>query len=424
MIAGVYVATRLRLIETNDYQGAQGEVEMTEEIARETLDELAETDIEEAKEGRPTDNEIEEAYSSVSFRVIYQSNNYFLPQIRDLINNREVLNLRPEYQRRLRWTNKQKSLLIESLLLNIPIPPVFLYESDLARYEVMDGQQRLNAIHEYLQSSFALTGLEKLTYLDGRRYNELPPKLRRGLERASISAIVLLQETRSDEKDPYLVRRLVFERLNTGGRPLNAQEIRNSIFRGDFNDMIVELARNNTFCRIFNIPQYTETDQNEYYENPERQRNALYRSMADCQIVLRFFALLDDEHIRGSMHSILDRCMERNRNPTKEAIEEYRRTFMKVIEACDKIFDGETFLLPRDEKGTRRVSIALYDANMVALYRRISRLQEFVAKRDQIRVKLNEILGNKLELLTGKANTAQSIKDRIAEIGRVLDSLS
>jgi hypothetical protein len=188
--------------------------------------------------------------------------------------------------------------------------------------------------------------------------------------------------------------------------------------------MIVELARNNTFCRIFNIPQYTETDQNEYYENPERQRNALYRSMADCQIVLRFFALLDDEHIRGSMHSILDRCMERNRNPTKEAIEEYRRTFVKVIEACNKIFHGETFLLPPDEKGTRRVSIALYDANMVALYRRISRLQEFVSKRDQIRVKLNEVLDKELELLTGKANTAQSIKDRIAEIGRVLDGLS
>ena len=61
-----------------------------------------------------------------SFRVVYQTNNFFLPQIRDMIEKQEAINLRPEYQRRLRWTNTQKSKLVESLLLNIPVPPVFL----------------------------------------------------------------------------------------------------------------------------------------------------------------------------------------------------------------------------------------------------------------------------------------------------------
>src|SRR5262245_54109389 len=220
---------------------------------------VAELDEEELEEGETrqlptTDNEIEKAYQNLSFRVIYQSNNFFLPQMRDLINSREVINLRPEYQRRLRWSTKKKSLLIESLLLNIPVPPVFFFESDLARYEVMDGQQRLNAIHDFLENNFELTGLNKLSFLDVRRYNKLPPKLRRGLDRASISAIVLLQETKSDTSDPFLVRRYVFERLNTGGENLNPQEIRNSIFRGPFNDLIVRLARDNTFCRIFGIP--------------------------------------------------------------------------------------------------------------------------------------------------------------------------
>ncbi len=90
------------------------------------LDELSEIDAERIEVQQPpkTDNEIEEAYRDLSFRVIYQSNNFFLPQIKDLINNREVINLRPEYQRRLRWSRKKKSLLIESLLLNIPIPPI------------------------------------------------------------------------------------------------------------------------------------------------------------------------------------------------------------------------------------------------------------------------------------------------------------
>src|SRR5208283_1375464 len=79
----------------------------------------------------------DEFFAKNAFRIVYQTNNFFLPQVRDLIDKGEVLNLRPEYQRRLRWTSVQKSKLIESFLLNIPVPPVFLYESEAARYEVM-----------------------------------------------------------------------------------------------------------------------------------------------------------------------------------------------------------------------------------------------------------------------------------------------
>ena len=391
-----------------------------------TIGELSEADEEQDEATKPpkTDNEIEDAYKNLSFRVIYQSNNFFLPQIKDMINGKEVINLRPEYQRRLRWSPKKKSLLIESLLLNIPIPPIFLYESDYARYEVMDGQQRLNAIHDFLNNNYALTGLGKLDFLNGRRLNKLPPKLRRGLDRASISAIVLLQETKADQSDPFLVRRYVFERLNTGGENLNPQEIRNSIFRGPFNDLIVRLARNNTFCRIFGIPEYTETDENDYYENPDRQRNNLYRRMNDCQIILRFFALLDDANIRGSMRTILDNCMKRHQAASPENLNEYEHIFESLISACDQIFDGQAFLLPPDEKNKQRISVALFDACMVALYRRIGFLERFIEKRDQIKAAAVEVLRTNLELLTGKANTAQAIKDRIGTIGTILDDVS
>ena len=392
-----------------------------------TVSELNEEELENqtaVNESPTTDNEIEKAYQNLSFRVVYQSNNFFLPQMRDLINSKDVINLRPEYQRRLRWSTKKKSLLIESLLLNIPVPPVFFFESDLARYEVMDGQQRLNAIHDFLENNFALTGLDKLSFLDGLRYNKLPPKLRRGLDRASISAIVLLQETKTDTTDPFSVRRYVFERLNTGGENLNPQEIRNSIFRGPFNDLIVRLTRGNTFCRIFGIPQYTETDENEYYENPARQKNNLYRRMNDCQIVLRFFALLEDSQIRGSMRNILDNCMKQHQDPRPETLVDYENNFKTLIGACDRIFEQKPFLLPSDETGKQRLSVALFDACMVALYRRINRLPKFIESRAQIRVGVTESLQRNLELLTGKANTAQAIKDRINEIGRILDLIA
>ncbi|MEJ0058425.1 MAG: DUF262 domain-containing protein [Terricaulis sp.] len=387
------------------------------------LDETEEAPLDESSAAK-SDNEIEEAYASVSFRIVYQQNNFFLPQIQDLINGKEVINLRPEYQRRLRWPNKKKSLLVESLLLNIPVPPIFLYESDLARYEVMDGQQRLNAIHDYLENDFSLTGLEKLSFLNGRRYKKLPPRVRRGLDRASLGAIVLLQESKSDPLDPYLVRRYVFERLNTGGEKLNPQELRNSLYRGAFNDMIVRLARNSVFCKIFGIPAYTETDENEYYENPQRQKNTLYRKMSDCQIVLRYLALIEDENIRGSMRSMLDGCMKSNRAATQDDIRNYETDFAQLIQACDTIFLSTPFLLPPDENGKQRLSVALFDAYMVALHRRKHLVPKFLEKAAQIRAATAEVLETQLALLTGKANTAQSVKDRIAAVGAILDAVA
>lgn len=187
---------------TAPYLFCDGDLNVAE-LSDESLEALDESDSDDESATLPkTDAEIESAYANISFRVIYQSHNYLLPQIRDLVDKGDILNLRPEYQRRLRWTTKQKSLLIESLFLNIPIPPVFLFESDLARYEVMDGQQRLNAIDSYLKNDFALSNLDKLSFLNGKRYLRLPPRLMRALDRASISAIVLLQETQSDKRDP------------------------------------------------------------------------------------------------------------------------------------------------------------------------------------------------------------------------------
>lgn len=169
-----------------------------------------------------------------SFRIVYQTITFFLPQIRQMIEKEETLNIRPEYQRRLRWSNTQKSKLIESLLLNVPIPPVFFYESDAARYEVMDGQQRLNAIRDFFAGEFALVGLEVLEPLNGIRYPRCPPRIKRSLDRASISAIVLLLESENEKSGKRIIkngdiRRIVFDRLNTGGRQLNAQEIRKGI---------------------------------------------------------------------------------------------------------------------------------------------------------------------------------------------------
>ena len=359
-------------------------------------------------------------FSHNAFRIIYQTNNFFLPQIRDLIDKGEVLNLRPEYQRRLRWSNTQKSRLIESLLLNIPIPSVYLYESDAARYEVMDGQQRLNAVREFVAGDFALTGLQVLKPLNTLRYYRCPPRIKRFLDRSSLSAIVLLLESEPASKtrafDTSDIRRFIFDRLNTGGTKLNPQEIRNAIYPGAFNKVLVDLSRYRLFTDVFDIPAYIEASLNEYYENESRQKNTLYASMADCQLVLRYFALRDDENIRGSMRSMLDRAMEQRVKMTEDDAASAGARFKERFSFLYDLFDKIPFRLPPDERGRERVSAALYDASMVALDRIWDRHSEVMANKTNVQQQLKQVMldPEKLSLLTGQANTAQAVKDRIA----------
>ena len=109
--------------------------------------------------------------------------------------------------------------------MNVPIPPIFLYEYDIARYEVMDGQQRLNIIIEFCNNEFPLFGLNVWSSLNGKRHKQLPPRIRRGLDRGKISSIILVTDL-SIETDAAIgdLRAQVFDRLNTGGVKLNAQK--------------------------------------------------------------------------------------------------------------------------------------------------------------------------------------------------------
>jgi hypothetical protein len=381
--------------------------------------EEAETQGEELSESDSGEEAIDDQFARQPFRVVYQTNNFLLPQIAALIEDGSDMNLRPEYQRRLRWNNKQKSLLIESLLLNVPIPPVFLYENDLARYEVMDGQQRLNTIKEFLSNQFPLRGLQIISSLNGKTYSRLPPKVKRSLDRASISAVVLLQESQGKIKSVtgnrfYELRRFVFERLNTGGKRLTAQEIRNAIYGGEFNHLIVKLSRDPVFTQIWGIPPYVGVDPNEYYEDEARQSNSLYKTMGDCQLILRYFALDNESHIQGSLKAMLDRCMERNVDTSIEDCRAMGAKYLSILYLANDLFDGRPFSLRLTEREYRPLA-GIYDGVMVAL-------GEVIDKKDQLLMAKQEIQESYVRVvnshgqrgaLTGVASTSADIKSRI-----------
>ena len=367
----------------------------------------------------------DEFFAKSAFRMVYQTNNFFLPQIQDMIAKGEVLNLRPEYQRRLRWSRRQKSKLIESFLLNIPVPPIFLYESSEARYEVMDGQQRLNSVSEFIAGDFALHGLPILEPLNGLRYTRFSPRIKRALDRASIAAIILLLESETAESASRVmtltdIRRFIFDRLNTGGTKLNPQEIRNALNPGAFNKALIDITRLPLFTEIFGIPPYEETDPNDYYENPDRQKNNLYASMGDCQLVLRYFALKDDANIRGSMKSMLDRAMKVKITETEGKV--WKQDYQERLKFLYDLFDGRPFSLLHDKELSGKLSAAIYDASMVAINNLWDKRNEIKADKVNIPKRMVVAMDDdyNMIILTGKKNTANAVRERINLMHQIL----
>ncbi|WP_167647319.1 DUF262 domain-containing protein [Mameliella alba] len=196
--------------------------------------------------------------------------------------DRGVIKLDPDYQRRHRWSDELSSRLIESLLLNIPIPVIYISqdvdvdeetEGDTSRFTIIDGQQRLTAIYRFMKNELELTGLETLDAINGLRFKELPPFLLRRLDERTVKCLRI-----DSTLDPQ-VKYDIFERLNTGSVKLEAQELRNATSRGPFNKAIKSMASHPQFREMLQIP----------VENPEGSSKV--RKMEDLELVLRFFSL-------------------------------------------------------------------------------------------------------------------------------------
>ena len=183
-----------------------------------------------------TDDQINEKYKKGEVRIVTEQARYPLNTIVNLVESEDYI-LNPEFQRRHRWDTTRKSKLIESFIMNVPIPPIFLYEFEYSKYEVMDGLQRLTAISQFYKDEFLLQDLGEWKELNGYKYSNLPEQIRKGIDRRYISSIILLQETAKSEEEANRLKQLVFERINSGGEKLKAQEIRNALYPGKLNSL-------------------------------------------------------------------------------------------------------------------------------------------------------------------------------------------
>ena len=373
-----------------------------------------------------TDRAIERHFETGRLRVVQERSELFLPHVVDFIERDKWGNLRPEYQRRLRWDDAKKSRLIESFIMNVPVPPVFLYEVDLGSYEVMDGQLRLNAIVDFLQGRFELTGLKIWPSLNGRTFARLPPMVRRGLERAKVSTITLMSDSSASSGDDMDLRAQVFERLNTGGERLNPQELRNSLFSGSFNRLIVDLAKQPEFTKAWDIPAHQEHTRSDGTPDQALRENNFFKRMLDVEIILRFFAFREDDSISGSVRSMLDGTMKTLRGADDTAIKMLRAEFLESLTTAKSLFGDAVFRLPpADGRVKGPLSRPLYDAEMVAIFRLRDRRDEILAKSAKIAPAVLALAfpsSNNYDLMVGRGNTAALIKDRISLVQETITS--
>jgi 5-methylcytosine-specific restriction endonuclease McrA len=260
-----------------------------------------------------------------STRVLTQTRDESVESLLTRIRRGRLI-LQPDFQRDYVWSKSKASALIESILMSIPLPVIYLAEIPDGTWEVVDGQQRLTAIRSFIEgtfpdgSTFRLGPLSVRDDLPGKRFVDLSPTEQGQLEDYLLRIILIQKEGNPDLKFE------VFERLNSGAERLNDMELRNCIYRGPYNDMLRELAANVTFRKIYGEPD-------------------LDNRMKDRQLLLRFFAMWRNTHLkyRGPMKQFMNREMYEHRFATAEQVSQMGRIFEEAVESSWAVFGRKAF---------------------------------------------------------------------------------
>lgn len=255
----------------------------------------------------------------------------------------------PSFQRNYVWNIAEASRLIESLLLGLPVPGIFLAsEPETKQLLVIDGQQRLRSLQFFYEESFAPLETEgnikkfKLTkvqkHLENKSYSELSDDERRTLDNSVIHATVVKQDSpENDDTGMYHI----FERLNTGGRKLVPQEIRTAVYHGKLNELLAELNKNQAWRDMF---------------GPVSPR------LKDHEMILRFLAFrLNWDGYTAPMADFLSKFSQRYRNPSAEDLNKFKELFTNAVEAVHARLGKKAFRIARS------LNAAIFDSVMVAV---------------------------------------------------------
>ena len=257
------------------------------------------------------------------------------------------LDTQPDFQRYEVWSLQKNSALIESILLDLPIPQVFLAQEHDNSLVVVDGQQRLAAVFRFMQDEYALTKVSKK--IEGSKFSELPIELQEKIENYELRVVKILKESDND------VRFMLFQRLNEGSVSLNDQELRNCVWRGPYNELLKALAEEPSWRRLLNL----------------KKRHA---RMVDVELVLRYMAFHDQKymaHPDKKTGRFLDKQMSIGATHTDKTLKVATKDFKTAVELTQTVFGehGSRRFVPGTEekplgRWDPRINRALMDVQL------------------------------------------------------------
>ncbi|MCX5825337.1 MAG: DUF262 domain-containing protein [Deltaproteobacteria bacterium] len=305
----------------------------------------------------------------------------------------------PKFQRSYVWSLSQASRLIESLVIQCPIPVIYLNQEKDEKLSVIDGNQRLRSIQYYLENKFSLRGLTTYPELEGFFFNGLDPRIQRHILNRTLRCIAILKDTHPQIKFD------VFERLNTGAVLLTPQELRHGIYHGPLIEMVDKLTDEPVWHRLYGIM----TD----------------RRMKGAELILRFLALRNNyENYQKPLSSFINSFCDRYKNADNNALLNWKTQFLTCIAQVQDTL-GDLAFRTLDEAGhiNKNFNAALYDAQMVGISLFKGKIRKI--KKTELMTKLTKLCNEQefKEAITAGTSATNLMKYRIKRFTEFLGTM-
>jgi len=346
-----------------------------------------------------TEEEVDEV-PFVEFDISVSPTDPTLELLANKVQNNDIIV--PFYQRKYVWKIEQASRLIESFLMGLPVPQVFLYVNDEDQLEIIDGQQRVMSVKYFFEGYFGepdlsgrrqifkLKGLSERSEYNGKTFDELPPRDQRRLKNTALRAIQIKQLKPSLRNDSVFH---IFERLNTGGTQLKPQEIRNAVYRGKIVDVLKDLNNNVKWQKILGL-------------------KACDKNQKDVEIILRLFALFEiHASYEKPMLGYLNKQMSLHRDFSDVRAQRFRKRFPEVVELIANN-------LERPFRPRSVINSAMLEGVMIALLENENITGE-ILRENYEKLSNNE---NFIKYLRGATTDTNTVRDRIKIAKEVLSN--
>lgn len=348
---------------------------------------------------QPLEEEIEHIDIPTTNRKVYTDQGD--PEIESLYGKykRGKLDIQPDFQRHFVWDAKKSGRLIESALLEIPLPVIYLSEERDGKEYVIDGQQRLTTFFSFIDGQFPngkdfkLSGLKVFTELNRKLFKDLDEELQDKIRYCKIRTITFRKESEADLKFE------IFERLNTGAVSLNDQELRNCIYRGSYNKLLKELSKDNDFMSLLGL------------KGPDKR-------MKDMELILRFAAFYHFTYLnyKPPMRKFLNNDMEKYQHISDTEVTELKNAFKNTITIIKSLLDRHAFkrFYKGDEKNPngywepKKFNASLYDILMYSFAK--ENKNKVYQNLDSIREALIHLMTNDQEFIDAIELSTSSVQ--------------